>query len=279
MDVVLEAGFRKVCLRGDTAFALTEDFDHWCKRDVEFVFGMAAHPSLVNLAESLPGQSWRPLERKKRAGAGSRRKKSGTRRGQRKPRVKRRVITERGYKHLELAMEEFAEFSYQPTKCKQSFRMIVLRKTINVHDGQRLLVPEIRFHFYITNVSSSILSARAVIRESNDRCNQENLIEQTKNGIHAMRMPCDTLEAHDTYMVVACLAWNLKPWAAQLWPDKGAGKRLRKMEFRRFVACVIDIPCQIVETARGIVHRFLACPAWITQILNAHQHFKRPRFE
>ena len=28
---------------------------------------------------------------------------------------------------------------------------------------------------------------------ANDRCNQENLIEQLKNGVHAMRMPVGTL--------------------------------------------------------------------------------------
>ncbi len=133
----------------------------------------------------------------------------------------------------------------------------MLRKPINVHEGQRLLLPEVRFHFYITNVRASVLSARQVIREANDRCNQENLIEQAKNEVHALRMPCDTLLANDAYMVMACLAWNLEAWAAQLWPDKEVGAELRRIEFRRFIASVIEIPCQIVRTARGLVHRFV----------------------
>lgn len=117
--------------------------------------------------------------------------------------MKREIIEARSYRHLELAKEEYTEFCFQPTKCIRPYRVIALRKTIDVHEGQRLLVPEVRFHFYITNVRASMLSARQVIRESNDRCNQENLIEQTKNGIHAMRMPCDTLLANDAYMVMA----------------------------------------------------------------------------
>jgi hypothetical protein len=32
-----------------------------------------------------------------------------------------------------------------------------------------------------------------VIVESNDRCNQENVIEQLKNGVRALRAPRDTL--------------------------------------------------------------------------------------
>jgi hypothetical protein len=139
-------------------------------------------------------------------------------------------------------------------------------------------VPEVRFHFYITNVHASVLSTRQVTRESNDRCNQENLIEQTKNGIHAMRMPCDTLLANDAYIVMACLAWNLKAWAAQLWPDKTDADELRRMEFRRFVACVIDIPCQVVATGRHLVHRFLSCPAWLTQVMQTHDAWKRLQF-
>ena len=97
-------------------------------------------------------------------------------------------------------------------------------------------------------------------------------------GYAPLWMPCDTLLANDAYMLMACLAWNLKAWAAQLWPDKEAGEELRRMEFRRFVACVIDIPCQVVETARGLAHRFLACPLWLGQLMDAHNAWKRLSF-
>ena len=267
VDVVREAGFRKVRLRGDGHFSLTDDFDYWTKQDVEFVFGLPAHPKLVDIAEGLDEHTWRRLRRDGRA--------PGSRRGPRKPRVKQAIIEERGYKNLELEHEDYTEFAYRPVKCSRNYRVVALRKTISVKQGQALLIPEIRYHFYITNVSKSELTARQVIRESNDRCNQENLIEQTKNGVHAMRMPCDTLLANDAYMVIACLAWNFKAWIAQLWPDREQGEDLRRMEFRRFVASIIAIPCQVVRTGRHIVHRFLAYSSWLEAIFRAHTRFKR----
>ena len=267
VDLVREAGFRNVRLRGDGHFSLTDDFDYWTKQSVEFVFGLPAHPKLVEIAEGLEERKWRELRRDRRA--------PGKRRGSRKPRIKRKIIEERGYRHLELEQEEYTEFAYRPTKCSREYRVVVLRKTINVKEGQTLLLPEIRYHFYITNAPKSELTARQVIRNANDRCNQENLIEQTKNGVHAMRMPCDTLLANDAYMLIACLAWNLKAWIAQLWPNREQGEELKRMEFRRFVASIIAIPCQVVSTGRNIVHRFLAYSSWLEAIFRAHDHLKR----
>ena len=270
VDVVRDGGFRKVRLRGDSHFSLTDDFDHWTERKVEFVFGLPAHPNLVEIAEGLEECEWRGLRRDGRT--------SKCRRGLRKPRVKQAIIEERGYKNLTLEHEEYTEFDYRPTKCSRDYRVVVLRKTISVNEGQSLLIPEIRYHFYITNALKSELTARQVIREANERCNQENLIEQTKNGVHAMRMPCDTLLANDAYMVMACLAWNLKAWIAQLWPHREQGEDLRSMEFRRFVADIIAIPCQVVRTGRHIVHRFLAYSSWLDAVFRAHTRFKRLSF-
>lgn len=269
VEVVRDAGFKRVRLRGDTAFSLTDDFDYWTEEKVEFVFGIQAHPKLVGIAEGLEECDWRRLRRGKQ---------TKCRRGKRKPRIKQAIVEERGYKNLELEHEEYAEFSYRPNKCCRDYRMVVLKKTIRVKQGQDLLIPEIRFHFYITNVAKSDLTARQVIRNSNERCNQENLIEQSKNGVHAMRMPCDTLLANDAYMVIACLAWNIKAWIAQVWPDPVQGKELQVMEFRRFVASVIAIPCQIVCTGRELIHRFLAYSNWLEPILMAHRRFKRMAF-
>jgi len=268
VDLVRSAGFRKVRLRGDSHFSLTDDFDYWTKEEVEFVFGIPAHPKLVGLAEGLAEGKWTHLKRDKRS------KGNGTK----KPRIKQAIIEARGYKNLKLEGEEFAEFDYRPQKCSQDYRVVALRKTIEVSEGQKLLIPEVRFHFYITNISRSEMPARQVIRNANERCNQENLIEQSKNGVHAMRMPCDTLLANEAYMLIACLAWNLKQWMALLWPDKIQGAELQRMEFRRFIASVVAIPCQVLRSGRRIVHRFLGYTSWLEALLRAHARFKRMRF-
>jgi hypothetical protein len=45
--------------------------------------------------------------------------------------------------------------------------------------------------FYITNHTE--YSAEQVVALANQRCDQENVIEQLKNGVNAMRMPVDDL--------------------------------------------------------------------------------------
>jgi hypothetical protein len=44
-----------------------------------------------------------------------------------------------------------AEFEHQPNACRKSYRMIVLRKRVQVDKGQRRLFEEYRYFFYITN--------------------------------------------------------------------------------------------------------------------------------
>lgn len=53
-----KAGFEKITLRGDTDFALTENFDRWDDEGIEFVFGIDAMPNLVELADSLENTQW-----------------------------------------------------------------------------------------------------------------------------------------------------------------------------------------------------------------------------
>ena len=49
-----------------------------------------------------------------------------------------------------------------------------------------------------------------IVGLANGRCDQENVIEQLKNGVNAMRMPVNDLLSNWAYMVMAALAWNLK---------------------------------------------------------------------
>ena len=56
---------------------------------------------------------------------------------------------------------------------------------------------------------------------ANDRCNQENLIDQLKHGVRAMALPVDTLLSNGAYMVMAALAWTMKAWFALRLPVSG----------------------------------------------------------
>jgi hypothetical protein len=50
IDLCRTAGFRRIVLRGDTAFTQTIHLDRWNEAGVKFVFGMKAYAGLVNIA-------------------------------------------------------------------------------------------------------------------------------------------------------------------------------------------------------------------------------------
>ena len=266
--LVRKGGFRRVRLRGDTDFSLTVNFDRWTDDGVEFVFGMDAQRNLVELADRLSEKDFQPLKRGAPAPA--------SRPRQRPENVKQIIVNERGYEKLILEEEHVAEVAYRPQKCRRSYRLIIVRKKIRVEKGQQHLFDQIRYLFYITNVSADALSPTGVVFEANDRCNQENLIEQLKNGVQALRMPADGLVSNWAYAVIATLAWNLKIWLSILLPRRLA-RDLRRMEYRRFLHSVMLVPCQVLRSARQLVLRLLTYTPWAELLLSGTQYFHRWR--
>ena len=120
---------------------------------------------------------------------------------------------------------------------------------------------------------------------ANDRCNQENLIDQLKNGVKALRMPVDNLESNWAYMIMASLAWTLKAWFALLLPETGRWqtkyqedkRRLLRMEFKGFVNALIQMPVQIIRAGRRIVFRLLSWNPWQCVLLRAVDHLHTMR--
>jgi len=251
--------FERVTFRGDTDFSLTANFDRWTKEGIRFAFGMDAMKHLVAIAENLEKTgAFAPLERPaKSPGQGPERK--------RKERVKERIVVENEYKNIRLTGEAVAEVPYRPLKCAGEYRLIILKKNLSVEKGENVLFQNIRYFFYITNIEE--LSTEHVVFFCNERCNQENLIEQLKNGLNALRMPVGDLISNGAYMTMASLAWTLKAWWALLVRDAERRERMLKMEFRRFRQAVLDIPAQIVRTGRRIVYRLLGYNDWTATFL------------
>jgi len=266
---LVSPSFERVCLRGDTDFALTANFDRWTKKGVRFAFGADARKNLVQTAENLDRSRWRVLKRReKRSRKGPKRRCPAN--------VKERSVVENGYKNIRLQKEHVAEFRYQPGKCKRAYRVIVLRKKLSVEQGQMLLWEDIRYFFYITNIEE--MSPREVVFFCNDRCNQENLIDQLKNGLNALRMPVGDLVSNWAYAVMASLAWTLKSWFALLVRDREQRAELLKMEFRRFFNAIIRIPTQILRTGRSIIFRILGYNHWTGTFLQTYDTIRRLRF-
>src|SRR3954471_23558963 len=64
LAVCFRGCFRTVLLRGDTDFSQTEHLDRWdADPRVRFIFGYNATANLVAMAEQLPEQAWKTLER------------------------------------------------------------------------------------------------------------------------------------------------------------------------------------------------------------------------
>ena len=271
------AGFKSIVLRGDTDFMQTWKLDEWDNAgDITFYFGADARKPLIRRAEALPAGAWRRLQRPPRY-------EVKTQPRQKPENVKEEVVRARGFKNLVLLYEEVAELEHRPDLCGRSYRLVVLRKRIAVEKGGVRLSEEYRYFFYITNDRQS--PPEEVVYEANHRCDQENLIEQMKNGVKAMRNPLDNLYSNWAYMVMCSLAWTLKAWSGLLlpalpgrWHGRHQAERegIVKMEFKRFANGLIRMPCQIVRTGRRIVYRLLSWNPWMSALARLARALRLP---
>jgi Transposase DDE domain group 1 len=242
-----------VTIRGDTDFTHTEQLDRWEDAGRKFILGFDANPKLVGLAQALGKAAWKPLERLPKYEILTEPRPKAFR-------YKEQVVVEREFRNQKLVGEDLAEMEYQPGKCKRKYRVIILRKNISVQKGEKVLFEEVRYFFYITNRKDK---PEKIVGLANGRCDQENVIEQLKNGVNAMRMPVKDLVSNWAYMVISALAWNLKAWYGLLVPNRERGIELVKMEFRRFLHAIMLLPCQVVRTARRVIYRILGYNSWL----------------
>ena len=257
--VCFRGGFRRVRLRGDTDFSQTAHLDRWnADGRIDFIFGYDSRPNLEARAADLPEHAWRPLPRLPRYTV-------QTRPRQRPDRVKEQVVVERQFENQRLQSEEVAEFDYRPAACKDTYRMVVVRKNISVERGERALFDRIVYFFYLTNDWGP--EAAAIVLAANGRCAQENLLAQLHGGVRALTAPVDSLVSNWAYMVMTALAWNLKAWWALTLPEEPGRWQAKhradkqwvlRIEFKTFVNAFVRQPCQVVRTGRKLVYRLLS---------------------
>jgi len=254
-----------VTIRGDTDFSHTAQLDRWDAEGRKFILGMDAHPQLVERAHGLEQSAWKRLERLPKYEILTEPRRKAVR-------YKEQIVVEKEFKNQVLVGEDVAEMEYQPAKCRKSYRVVIVRKNISVQKGERALFDEIRYFFYLTNRKDK---APKIVGLANGRCDQENVIEQLKNGVNAMRMPVKDLVSNWAYMVMAALAWNVKAWYGLLVPNRERGGELVRMEFRRFLQAILLIPCQVVRTARRVVYRVLAYNGWLGDFFATWERLQR----
>jgi hypothetical protein len=263
-----QGGFRKITFRGDTDFSQTEHLDRWDQDGIHFVFGIDAMPNLVEKAKSLDATAWQKLDRPA---------KYEVKTQQRTPpkSVKEEVVRQKGYKNIRTVSEHVAEFSYRPVACKKDYRVVVLRKDLVVEEKGVKVEDRIRYFFYISNEDTR--SCAEVVYFANDRCNQENLIEQLKNGVKALRLPSNTLESNWAYMVIGALAWSMKVWLALLQPKAEHRDALLRMEFKKFLQVWLLLPCQILRSGRQLIFRVLQYNEWVAVLVRSVEVLRQLR--
>jgi hypothetical protein len=275
IELCQRAGFESVLVRGDTDFSQTTHLDRWdAQPNVRFLFGLDAMPNLVDIAEDLAETQWQRLKRPPKY-------EVQTAPRARPENVKERIVRERELVNLRLRCEDVAEFAYRPTACGQSYRVVVVRKNLSKEKGEWMLCEEVRYFFYITNDRTT--PADQLVCTAHGRCNQENLIDQLKHGVKALRMPVDNLVSNWAYMVMASLAWTLKAWFALLLPETGRWRekyyvqkqQVLRMEFKGFVNAFVRVPCQIVRTGRRLIYRLLSWNVWQEVLLRAADRLRR----
>jgi hypothetical protein len=254
-----------VTIRGDTDFSHTEQLDRWDTEGQRFILGIDAHPKLVGLAEALENKAWKAFERQPKYEILTEPRPKAFR-------YKEQVVVEREFVNQKLMGEALAEIKYQPAKCGREYRVVILRKNLSVQKGEKALFDDVRYLFYITNRADKV---EKIVGLANGRCDQENVIEQLKNGVNAMRMPVADLVSNWAYMVIAALAWNLKAWYGLLVPNRERGIELVKMEFRRFLSAIMLLPCQVARTARRVIYRILGYNNWLVDFFATWERLQR----
>jgi hypothetical protein len=254
-----------VTIRGDTDFTHTAHLDRWDQAGRQFILGMDAHPKVVQLADQLPASAWKKLERLPKY-------EILTEPRQKAFRYKEQIVIEKEFTNRVLVGEDIAEMDYQPLKCAKKYRLVILRKNISVQRGEVELFDEIRYFFYITNRRED--ANDEIVALANGRCNQENIIEQLKNGVNAMRMPVGDLVSNWAYMVMSSLAWNLKAWFALLLPEGENAMELLWMEFRSFLHAIVLIPAQIVRQGRKTIYRLLSYNPWVETLFSGWERMR-----
>ena len=262
--------FKKVRVRGDSKF-----YQRWtiaeCERHgAQFAFAMDGYKVLHEKAENLSNTAWKPFSAHPDARAATGRRLNARHKARRRKRTRyrRRIARRREYRTLTTTREWVAEFPYTMPRHRKdedcglsgrTYRVIVKCQRVEVSEGQDALFQEYRYRFIITNICKSEMNAGEVIRFANGRCDQENTIEQLKNGISALRMPTGELLANGAFLMCGQLAWCLRSWLSSL----ALPKETLRWEWSWFRHAFVYVAAKVTQSAREVhvyltrSHRFI----------------------
>ena len=183
----LKRRFKRVVVRGDSAFAKGAIFAKCEEHGAFFAVVSPQQTNFPGLAESIPERRWSRF--RPRDGATPIEERSRQR--QRGVDVRRERTETRGKRDLRLREQWIAEIPYRPTRSTKTYRLIIRRQRIEEH-GQGELFEVWRYRYVLTNLPNAT-TAQEAVNMTYHRCDQEKVIEQLQNGVAAMRMPTVTV--------------------------------------------------------------------------------------
>ena len=245
--------FGKVFVRGDSKFYQRAIIAECERYGASFAFVMDGYAVLHELADSLPPSAWKPFSAHGAEHAAQAAADKKTRRKRRRVRAQR--AKERGYQTLAATKQWVAEFDYTIPRggtdrdaglAGRTYRVVVKRQQVDISEGQNYLFTEYRDRFVITDIPTSHMDAGEVFCFTYGRCDQENIIEQFKNGIAAMRMPTGELLANGAFLMAGQLAWCLRSWLSAL----ALPQETIRWEWKWFRQAFVYIAAKITYSAR-----------------------------
>jgi hypothetical protein len=264
--------FDAVYLRGDSKFCqraivrLCEEPDY----GVRFALVKEASPNVRKIAETRPESAWRPFiprpDKQRPPRSGKHRRK--------RPRLRRQTAARRRYRNLDTIKEWVAEVPYSMTQCPGTFRLVIRRQLIEERNGQGALFHRYAYRFILSNVPRREMTAAEVVRFAYGRCDQENAIEQARNGLNGFRMPTGRLRANGAFLMCAQIAWCLRSWMSLI----ALPAETLRWEWKRFRHAFVTIAAKVVQTARQAVVRIAVSHRWAAQFMRATDTLRRMPF-
>jgi hypothetical protein len=246
----LKEHFQRVVVRGDSAFYRHELIRLCLAHGAHFALVMKTSPALESAVQALPERAFQPfLSRPEEA---SRRGRRAIERRRKRQRIRRIKARRQGYRILSTQAEWVAEMRYRPEGFDRDFRVVIKRQLVR-EENQGELFERYVHRFIITSLEE--MPAAQLLRFAYGRCNQENTIEQLKNGLSALRMPTGELVANGAFMMAALLAWNLRAWLSLLVLPA----ETLSWEWKRFRHAFVYVAAKIVRGARVAVARLASC--------------------
>jgi len=267
--------FKQIRVRGDSAFYQRAIIAECERAKAQFALVMDGYGLLHKTAETLPQNAWKLFNAEPQS-----KKVIRVKRRRKRDRSRRRIARRRGYRTLTKTKEWVAEFAYvMPRRSKDQdhglagrrYRVIVKRQLVEVTEGENALFEEHRHRFLITNISKRQMDAASVLRFAYGRCDQENTIEQMKNGIQALRMPTGELLANAAFLMCGQLAWCLRSWLSLL----ALPKETLRYKWNWFRHAFVYVAAKITESGRQAhvhltgFHRFVEHMAIAARRLNS----------